>query len=203
MTDPQPNSPPKYFLHPLWGLFAIVILGFPLFFLFAGQQEPPDTYGPAPSFQLSNQSGETVSKESILNKPTVVNFIFTRCQNVCPTLTARMVALQEQVPAEEALFLSFTVDPAYDSPAVLKQYADRFGVDHSRWHFLTGDQQNIQQTMRGFQQAYEIVTNEEEGPVILHSEKFILIDQKGDIRGFYDDNPEGTRELLQAIDYLL
>ena len=199
----QNNETVQVFLHPLWGLFAILVIGVPLFFLWS--QAPtiiPEHYGQAPSFRLSNQQNQPVSTESLKGKMTVVNFIFTRCPNICPTLTARMAALQDQIPAETASFVSITVDPTYDSPEILYSYAQRFEADHSRWYFLRGTEKETHEVIAGFQQAYEVVTGESDIPTILHSEKFILVDKNASIRGFFDDDPDGTNQLLRAIEAL-
>ena len=117
-------------------------------------------------------------------------------------LTAKMAALQERIPAEEALFLSITVDPEYDTAEILKEYAKQFESDSSRWFFLTGPQDQVRSAIEQFQQTYELVEDSEESPNIMHSEKFVLLDQFGEIRGFFDDDPQELNQLIKSLDAL-
>ena len=190
----------KPFLSFWWSLYALLVLGFPIYFL-VNYIDPPEDYGAIPPFQLQTQSAESFDLETI-NRPIVVNFIFTRCPNICPTLTAKMATLQERIPADEALLLSITVDPQHDVPAVLQEYADRFSADSSRWFFVTGEEKNIRAIVRTFQQTYERMEDSEQTPNILHSEKFILLDKDAHIRGFFDDDPKGLNLLMRTISAL-
>ena len=166
-------------------MYILVVLGCPQ------QRIPkPDQYGIVSPFVLKTQEGENFLLGSD-DRPLIVNFIFTRCPTICPTLTAKMVTLQERIPADKALLLSITVDPTYDNPDILKKYGEKFDADFSRWYFLTGDEKKIQTTIASFQQYYEVINTSDSKPNIAHSEKFVLLDQYGYIRGFFNDDPEG------------
>jgi protein SCO1/2 len=101
-------------------------------------------FGQVPDFVLVERSGRQVTKNSFLGKVWVVDFIFTRCADECPLLTGRMARLQQAFAAvDEVRFVSITIDPAYDTPEMLAQYARNFGADPQRWFFLTGDKKTI------------------------------------------------------------
>ena len=106
-------------------------------------------------------------------------------------------------PAEDALLLSISVDPTYDTPAVLLDYGTKFDADFTRWHFLTGEEKQTRAVIESFQTVFEHAEQSSDtNPNILHSEQFILVDTFGEIRGFFDDSPEGLNELMRAIDAL-
>src|SRR3989338_141182 len=100
-----------------------------------GPRKPPESFWELPDFRITTVSpgfqGE-MSKRDFLGAPWIADFIFTRCQGPCPILSARMAELQRQIP-EAVRLVSFTVDPGYDTPAVLEAYARRFGASSRRW----------------------------------------------------------------------
>ena len=183
------QNPP---LSPYWGFFAIFSIGFPLFFLF--KPPPLEDYGALPQFSLIDQNDQKVQLRDFQQRPSISNFIFTRCPDVCPTLSAKMAYIQDHLP--DANLFSITVDPQYDRPDVLKEYGDRFKANHSKWKFLTGSKDDQHTITRGFQQAYERQNNDEKNPIILHSQKFILVDKEGHIRGFYSDDAQGIKRII-------
>ena len=187
-------SPPEQHLSPWWGFFAIFAIGFPLFFLF--KPPPLDNYGSLPEFSLVDQNHQSITQLNFQREPSITNFIFTRCKDVCPALSARMAYIQEQLPSSH--LFSVSVDPEYDRPDILKEYANRFNANHKNWRFLTGTKAQQDAITRGFQQAYERQNTSESDPIILHSQKFILVDANGDIRGFFSDNSQGVRDLISA-----
>ena len=97
---------------------------------------------PVPAFDLIDQSGRRVTNEDFADRVTLVDFVYTECPGPCPIQTASLVALQRAIPAEvrdRIHFLSFSLDPEVDRPAVLEQYATERGADLERWSFLTGE----------------------------------------------------------------
>jgi protein SCO1/2 len=160
-----------------------------------------------PSFQLTNEEGKTFSSESLKGKVYVANFIFTRCEGQCKDMSNQLIRVQEAFRNHKEVFIvSFTVDPEYDTVGVLKTYAEAHQAIPSRWMFLTGKKEyiyNLGQT--GF---FVSTMEEKDKPLsFLHSEKFILVDQHGWIRGFYDgtDQKEVDRliteiKVLENID---
>ena len=136
----------------------------------------------APALALTDESGKPFNTSQLRGHPWVADFIFTSCGSVCPTMTAKMVELQKTTPAEVHL-VSFTVDPATDTPAILKTYGESFHADFGRWHFLTGSNVEMANAAYGMKISVKPAS---EGNAIMHSEKFLLVDAKGDVVGVYD-----------------
>lgn len=157
-----------------------------------------------PDFSLTDADGTQVSRQDLLGKVWVANFIFTRCPGPCPKMTQRMLSLQRRIPAQEPLRLvSISIDPAYDTPEVLAEYADHWGADRSRWHFLTGPPgETIGLIVKGFYTAVDRSGADSEDVIdpesIAHGTHFILVDHKGGVRGVYDFNDEGMEERILA-----
>lgn len=197
--DKNSNEDKKPFISLWWGLYVLAVLGFPLFFLF----KPTvvlDNYGTIEPFELTDHRGAVFSSE--IDKPMVVNFIFTRCSNVCPALTARMKVLQERSDKEDVQLLSITVDPGYDQPEILNQYASKFSTNYEHWKFLTGDPKSVKRIINSFQQAYAVEVDDPISPSIMHSERFILVDRHGAIRRFFHDDNASLNQLILALDSL-
>ena len=105
----------------------------------------------APGFSLVDQAGQSVSLADLRTKILIVDFIFTRCPGPCPIMTARHVELQRALPPElreRVRFVSISLDPGFDTPDVLRAYADARGVDLSSWTFLTGPEADVAEVVR-------------------------------------------------------
>lgn len=162
----------------------------------AARQAELPVYGTLPEFELVERGGESVSLASLRGKVWVADFIFTHCAGPCPLLSSRMSRLQEAVRELDGVRLvSFSVDPDRDTPAVLAEYARRYQADIERWLFLTGPKEPLYRLVgEGFRLAVE-----EGGPqagLITHSTRFVLVDQQGRIRGYYDGAEPGTADAL-------
>lgn len=139
------------------------------------------------NFTFTNQLNKKVYADSLKNKILVVDFFFTRCPNPCPTMTRNMKKMQDAYKKNDSLiqFISFTVDPSRDSVQALKRYADKYGVQHNNWWFLTGEKKTIYDlAFNEFKAA--IVDGGEADTAFLHTSKFYLLDKKRIIRGWYD-----------------
>jgi protein SCO1/2 len=165
--------------------------------------EPLPIYTQVPHFSLTTQAGTSFSEQNLLGHVTVVDFIFTRCPTACPVMTERMRALQRQAEAKkiDLHFLSISVDPRYDTPARLKQYADSHGANTKSWSFLTGTVDAIEQTASdGFRIMVggDVDAGEEDYLSILHGDYFVLVDDQANIRGYYSvvKDPRGLDKLL-------
>ncbi len=153
------------------------------------------SYGAAPGFSLTERSGSRVSLSDLNGKVWVATFIFTRCAGQCPLMSRAMSRFQSQV--KDLRLVSFSVDPDYDTPAVLADYAKNYQADPNRWLFLTGDKETLNEVAKGFH-----VTGL--GDPMFHSVSFALVDQKGQIRGYYDSNDtEKMKQLYRDIHLLL
>ena len=154
-------------------------------------------------FSLINQNGKTVTQDTYNNKIYIADFFFTTCQTICPIMTDHMVILQNQLKLDpEVMLLSHTVTPEIDSVAQLKKYALNKGVLDSKWNLVTGDKKEIYQLAR---KSYLAVKSYGDGGEydMIHTENFILFDQKKRIRGYYDGTlEEDIESLLNDIDIL-
>ncbi len=178
------------------------------------QEKQLPQLGVLPEFELINQEGKKVSLKDYENKVWVANFMFTSCGGTCPMLTQRMTkvqkALKEEAKQLESLgqypcrIVSFSVDPERDTPEKLSEYAQRFGADKKLWSFLTGPADQVTETIvKGFKTVMQKVPLESgQNPEdistfdVVHGEKFILVDQKARIRGYYDSDALGIKQLL-------
>lgn len=142
---------------------------------------------PAPDFAFPDQHGATVTPKALAGAPYVANFIFTQCKTVCPLLTAKMVQLQRQVPGVHARFLSFSVDPAHDTPQALEAYARQWNAAEPRWTLLSTSEATLPGLVRGFHvTADKAQATPTQPDPIIHSTVFLLIDGSGMVRGAYD-----------------
>ena len=145
-------------------------------------------YSTVADFTLTERSGKPVSLTNLKGKWWIADFIFTNCPGQCPLLAHQMSQLQKQLPPS-ILLVSFTVDPIRDTQQVLSNYAKTYGAQKERWLFLTGDKQMINQV------TTSCYMNTLEDPN-LHSLRFILVDRKGQIRGYYDGTDKSAIEKL-------
>jgi protein SCO1/2 len=145
---------------------------------------------------LVNQLGDTVNLYSIENRVIVVDFFFTRCPNICPTMTKNMARLQQSfshnktngrkvIDSSIVRFVSLSVDPERDSVSALKKYADKFGVDHDNWWMLTGDKKKIYNFALN-ELKLGVADGEGVDTSFIHSQKFVLLDKDFVVRGYYD-----------------
>jgi protein SCO1/2 len=153
-------------------------------------------------FSLTNQNGKTITQADYENKIFVADFFFTTCQTICPIMTDHMVKIQESLKDDRNVFLlSHTVTPEIDSVAQLKKYALEKGVDDTKWNLVTGDRKQIYDLAR---KSYLVAKdNPYEEFDLIHTENFVLVDDKRRIRGFYDGtDPDAIDELLEDIKIL-
>ncbi len=153
-------------------------------------------------FSLTNQNGETVTQSKYDNKIYVADFFFTTCQSICPIMTKNMKDIQDKlIKDSEVLLLSHTVFPEIDSVEVLKKYAVENQVIDSKWDLVTGDKKEIYDLAR---KSYLAAKDNSFGEYeMIHTENFVLIDKKKQIRGFYDGtNKEEIDRLYKDIKIL-
>ena len=140
------------------------------------------SYGVVPDFTLTDQSNQPfVSAEKLRGKVWIADFIFTNCAGPCPRMSAQMRQVENALlkDVQDAKFVSFTVDPARDTPAVLGKYAERYQAEAGVWFFLTGPQADLHKLARNVFMLGDVNGDLE------HSTRFVLIDRKSRIRGFY------------------
>jgi len=153
-------------------------------------------------FSLTNQNGEIVTQKKYENKIYVADFFFTTCQSICPIMTKNMKDIQDKlIEDSEILLLSHTVFPEIDSVEVLKKYAIDNSVIDSKWDLVTGDKKEIYDLARKSYLAAK--DNSFSKYDMIHTENFVLIDKKKQIRGFYDGtDKEEINRLLVDIEIL-
>lgn len=147
-----------------------------------------------PNFLLTDQHGQPFGLADLRGEVWVGDFIFTRCRSICPIMTGRMAQLQKDIAAmpgrERVKFVSISVDPEFDTPKVLSEYAKKFGADESRWTFLTGTRQQVWELCEnGFQLGVGVNRDDPDMP-IYHSGKFALVDAAGHVVGYYESSDE-------------
>lgn len=183
-----------------------------------------------PNFTLIERSGRQITLADLRGKVWIADFIYTRCPDACPLMSAVMARLQAEFANEPDLrLISFSVDPQYDTPTVLASYAAKFGADRDRWLFLTGEKKVVYHLV---QQGFKLLVYDPDdakmshGPVtppaspirqgwlgppvawahgvrkprenpVIHSDRFVLVDRVGRIRGYYLSTETHTLEQLK------
>lgn len=140
-----------------------------------------------PPFKFVDQDNNTFTEKDMEGKIVVADFIFTTCPGICPKLTGQMTRLQEKFRGEQdILMLSYTVDPARDTPEALKQYGEKFDADFEQWKFLTGDSDELFDVSKnGYFMYAAPATDPDAEEEFDHGGKLVLLDKERVIRGFY------------------
>ena len=188
----------------VWGALAAIILGIAAAFFLRPQPKALPIYSAMPDFALHDQDGRPASLADLRGKVWVADVIFTRCAGQCPIMSAHMKAIQDLLPASAPVrFVSFTTDPAFDTPPVLKKYAARYGAD-TRWSFLTGEKPALRSVLvdglKLSAQEKPAADQADANDLFVHSAKFVLIDKQGRIRAWFDGETEtaAARTALEA-----
>ena len=140
-----------------------------------------------PDFKMTTNDGSAFAAENMKGSVWLADFIFTRCPNQCPTMSAKFSALQSSLPPGTRL-VSFTVDPEYDTVEKLKSYAESFKAEKGRWVLLTGEPAAVRRVLAGLH------LGDGQDPSV-HSLRFVLFDKNLRVRGYYDS--EDTRSLVR------
>jgi protein SCO1/2 len=150
------------------------------------QPKPLPILGEVPDFHLTDQDGQPFDGRSLTGHVWVADFVYTTCDGPCPMMSSQMHLVQARTSeAPDVRLVSFTVDPAHDTPPVLAAYAKHFKYDPARWSFLTGDQGSLNDLgMKGFK------LNGVDGS-LTHSTRFVVVDRQRRIRGYYISSEDG------------
>ena len=167
---------------------------------------PPPVDGVLPLFSLINEKGEPMGSKELSGTVYIANFLFTQCTTVCP-LTVRSL-LELQARYEEAKvpirIVSFSVDPQTDTPDVLRTYGRTAGAKPERWSFLTGKETEVSAVLAGFKMALEPKKVMGNGLLeIAHSQKLVIVDGRGALRGFYASDKDGIDEVFHRSRHVL
>lgn len=149
-----------------------------------------------PAFRLTDQGGQPFDNARLAGTPWIAGFIFTSCTDTCPLITARMASLQRELTGTPVRLVSFTVDPARDTPAVLADYGRRAGADFGRWSFATGPVERMQALVTGGFKLTMVAGDPKTGEGdVVHDERLVLVDGRGRIRGYYDGDAAALARL--------
>jgi protein SCO1 len=160
-------------------------------------------YHQIPDFAFVNQDSQQVTNQTFAGKIYVTDFFFTTCPTICPKMKSQMLRVYEKYKDNpNVILLSHTIDPQHDSVAVLNEYAERLGVKADKWHFVTGDKDNIYDVAQKY--LVSAMEDKQEAGGFVHSGAFVLVDENRHIRGVYDGtDPEQVDRLLNDIPVLL
>ena len=169
----------------------------------AGGDKRLPVIGPAPNFTLTSQDGAAVSLASFRGKVVALTFIYTECPDICPLLTQKMAQVQDELGANfgnKIAFVSITLDPAHDTPEILKDYAEFWGAKPDGWSFLTGAPEAVRDVTR----RYGVFFSKKEDGSVDHTQLTTLIDADGQMRvqylGARFDPEEFRRDLVSLAD---
>jgi protein SCO1/2 len=161
-------------------------------------------YHQIPAFRFLNQDSVWVSEKDMEGKIYIADFFFTSCPTICPKMKTQLLRIYERYAANNAIrILSHSIDPTYDTPNVLKQYAERLQVKAPRWNMLTGDKAAIYKLG---EKSYMVTAQEDKNEAggFVHSGAFILVDKNRHVRGIYDGTQEAeVNHLIEDIEILL
>jgi|TARA_Y100000294_G_scaffold175385_1_gene195360 protein SCO1/2 len=179
-------------------VFKICILFLALVFS-SCSHEPLPILGEIPSFKLTDNFSQPFTEEDISGKIWVADLIFTTCAGPCPIMSTEMRTVHKTYLENENIrMVTITVNPDYDSPEVLTEYGKRYDADFSKWHFLTGEYENIQNLIAN---GFKMGDIEE---IVFHSTRFALIDSNMKIRGYYmGTENEDVKKLMGDIKKLI
>jgi protein SCO1/2 len=195
-----------------WAGLAVVTLAIALAAgatLLRGRSEPLPQLGALTDFTFTRHDGQPFGSAQLRGRPFIANFVFTRCPTICPAFTRKMVGVQERTTSfgTGLQLVSFSVDPKYDTPERLAEYGQRHGADFTRWSFLTGDYEQLKDTIvHGFKisMGREAGAPEDDLLSIFHGTHFVLVDRDGQIRGYYDSaDSDSTDRLLRDTEQLV
>lgn len=154
--------------------------------------------GQVPDFSMTDSNGHRFDRKMLDGSVWVVDFIYTHCPAECPRMTSKMHRLAEHVQGEDNVgLLSISVDPDRDTPAVLSEYALHYGGATAQWHFLTGNPSTVHLLAYTTFHVGDIISKME------HGTYFILVDKRGEIRGYYSSfDADSMQSLLKDVNIL-
>jgi protein SCO1/2 len=199
------NAPSQKLQVIVWGFLALIVVSImALFFRAQVRRSTLPELGTVQPFALTNELNQLVTLDDLKGKVWVSDIIFTRCGGPCPHMTEAMSRVQGAFSTNEPLrFITLTTDPGYDTPVVLKRYGERFGADFQRWNFLTGPKSEILKNLATGSLKLAAVDKEQserqnDNDLFIHATIFVLIDEHGKIRGYYESLEPGFQEKIQS-----
>lgn len=161
-------------------------------------------YHKIPAFRFLNQDSIWVSEKDMSGKIYIADFFFTSCPTICPKMKTQLLRIYERYATNDGIrILSHSIDPSFDTPSVLRQYASRLHVKAPRWNMLTGDKAALYKLG---EKSYMVTAQEDKNEAggFVHSGAFILVDKNRHVRGIYDGTQENeVNHLIEDIEILL
>ena len=180
-----------------WLIFWLLSFSYPVYKTLNRTLPPPlPVYYVVPQFSLTNEFGKPFGTNELKGKFYIANFMFTSCPTTCPALMAKMDLVQKRIRGlgTKAAIVTFTVDPEVDTPEVLYKFARKRHSNPFIWNYLTGSKADLEKVVvsgfkvpMGNKEAVDKQVAEEKITLfdIAHSEKLVLVDDRGQIRGYY------------------
>ena len=200
-----------------WVVFSILIFAYPI--IRSVNRELPDrlpVYFELPSFELTDQFGKKFGSSDLKGKVYLANFMFTTCPSTCPALMEKMRIVQKRIRGvgNKMNLVTFTVDPEHDTSDVLREFSMRNHANPFVWKFLTGEEpalkslliEGFKVTMGGKEPVqFKSPDNFEDVTLIdiAHSEKIVLVDQLGRVRGYYSTDKIALDQLMIDVGLLI
>ena len=198
-----------------WIIFIALGFAYPIY-RSVNRELPPELprLYKVPEFRLTDSFGKPFSNKDLDGKVYMASFMFTSCPTTCPGLIERMKVAQKRLKGlgQKVALLSISVDPDYDTPEILHKYARRNKANPYVWKFLTGSRQELQSLLidgykvpMGEKEAVEGVVGTEKVTLmdIVHSEKLVLVDEEGMIRGYYSTDTHGMNKMMIDVGLLV
>ena len=163
-----------------------------------GKEVADTVYPKIPFFQFKNQNGKVISSKDLKGKVWIADFFFTKCPTICPTMTAQLKRLSTKTKdlEDQIQYISFSIDPKTDQPAILQKYISKNGITAKNWVFLTGDENKTHQLGVNYFQVFANKDIESAGGYA-HSPAFVLVDKEGYVRGVYIGTQTEQVDLLE------
>jgi protein SCO1/2 len=157
-------------------------------------------------FALVTQDGRPITRDDVMGKVHVASFIFTRCAGICPAMVTQLAKVQSAIAGRDAVLVSYSVTPQEDSPEHLSAFGRLRGIDSNRWKLVTGDAEQIYSLARTsyFADDGRLEAGKAAIDQFLHTEKALLVDRDGHLRGVYNATlPRDIEKLMADLDVLL
>lgn len=157
-------------------------------------------------FSLVTQDGVTITRNDVMGKIHIASFIYTRCAGICPAMVTQLSKVQQMIDGRDAVLVSYSVTPQDDSPETLAAFGKLRGIDSGRWKLVTGNPEQIYALARTsyFADDGRLDAGKAASEQFLHTEKALLVDRNGRLRGVYNATlPNEIEKLMADLDRLL
>jgi protein SCO1/2 len=158
-------------------------------------------------FDLLTQTGESIRRSDLEGRVHVATFIYTRCAGVCPAMITQLKKVQKAIAGgRDTILVSYSVTPQHDTPRTLAAFADERDIDASLWKLVTGDADQIYELARTsyFADDGRLEAGKPAIEQFLHTEKALLVDRDGRLRGVYNVTlPHEIDKLLIDLEMLI